>query len=342
MKNVLSISTVHVDETIKGMADFFGGRLDRENNEACFELPEEWGKGHINGFSFTHGVSVIDVDFRLKKDIILEFQNPSVEPLQLLYNKEDNLGHLFSDIETINPINRLECIMVASDITSHQCLYLEKDSAVCMFLININRREFENKVEDFLPGMNKDLELLFRDVNGVNRFFYQGYYSLDIAESIEAFTDCELTDFPKSVFLEGKVYEILGHQLRQYLDDRNTPERRKILRTSTVSAIKKAAELIEENLDQVENILTLSKKVGLNQNTLQQGFRHIFGKSVNAHIKELRLKRAKELLETSQMNITEISYAVGINSRSYFSKIFKERYGMTPKQYILNTRNKAS
>nr|WP_298998065.1 AraC family transcriptional regulator [uncultured Allomuricauda sp.] len=342
MKNVLSISTVHIDETINGMAKFFGVHVDRENNEVCFELSKEWGKGYINGFSFTHGVSVIDVDIRLRKDVILEFQNPSVEPLQLLYNKEDNLGHIFSDTETINQINRLECIMVASDIASHQCLYIGKDTSVCMFLININRREFENKVEDFLPGMNKDLELLFRDINGVNRFFYQGYYSLDIAESIEAFTDCELTDFPKSVFLEGKVYEILGHQLRQYLDDRNSPERRKILRTSTVSAIEKAAQLIEENLDQVESILTLSKKVGLNQNTLQQGFRHIFGKSVNAYIKELRLKRAKNLMETTQMNITEISYAVGINSRSYFSKIFKEKYGMTPKQYVLNSRNKAS
>ncbi|WP_422859545.1 helix-turn-helix domain-containing protein [Flagellimonas sp. S174] len=342
MKNILSISTVNLDESIKGMAGFFQTEVDIENNELCFELSEEWGKGYVNGFSFTHGVNVIELDFRLKKDVILEFQNPSVKPLQLLYNKEDQVGHFFSDTEKINQINRLECVMVASDVTSHQSLEFEKDSAICMFFININRREFEDKVEDFLPGMNKDLEVLFRDVNGVSRFFYQGYYSLDIAESIEAFTDCELTDFPKSVFLEGKVYEILGHQLRQFLDDRNTPDRRKILRKSTVSAINRAAELIEENLDQVENILTLSKKVGLNQNTLQQGFRHVFGKSVNAYMKELRLKRAKELLESSQMNITEISYSVGINSRSYFSKIFKEKYGMTPKQYVLNSRNKAS
>ena len=42
---------------------------------------------------------------------------------------------------------------------------------------------------------------------------------------------------------------------------------------------------------------------------------------------------AKELLLNTDLNITEITYKIGINSRSYFSKLFKEKYGMSPKVF---------
>ena len=39
-------------------------------------------------------------------------------------------------------------------------------------------------------------------------------------------------------------------------------------------------------------------------------------------------------MESTHLNITEITYRIGITSRSYFSKLFKERYSMSPKQYM--------
>jgi len=68
------------------------------------------------------------------------------------------------------------------------------------------------------------------------------------------------------------------------------------------------------------------------------GFKQLYGKSVNQYIRDVRIEMAKVLIETSDLNITEITYAIGINSRSYFSKLFKERYSLSPKQYLLKNR----
>ena len=50
-------------------------------------------------------------------------------------------------------------------------------------------------------------------------------------------------------------------------------------------------------------------------------------------IKEMRVKRAAQLIETGEYNMTQISYQVGINDPRYFSKCFKQKFGMTPTEY---------
>ncbi|WP_286911155.1 helix-turn-helix domain-containing protein, partial [Maribacter sp. UBA6511] len=164
--------------------------------------------------------------------------------------------------------------------------------------------------------------------------FHKAHYSLDIAKCIEEINQTEDQGFTKSVFIEGKCYEILAHHLRQYVDDASPSEKRTILRQSTVVKIENAANIIDESLDQAPDVLTLSKKVGLNQNTLQNGFQSLFGLSVKEYSQNKRMEKARHLMENTNLNITEITYRIGINSRSYFSKLFKERYSMSPKQYM--------
>ena len=50
-------------------------------------------------------------------------------------------------------------------------------------------------------------------------------------------------------------------------------------------------------------------------------------------IKEMRIKRATQLIETGEFNMTQISYMVGINDPRYFSKCFKEIYHVSPLAY---------
>ena len=57
-------------------------------------------------------------------------------------------------------------------------------------------------------------------------------------------------------------------------------------------------------------------------------------------IKEMRVKRAAQLIESGDYNMTQIAYMVGINDPRYFSKCFKQRFGMTPTEYKENAKNK--
>lgn len=334
MSNKKELNELNVIDVVKDIANRLNVDYEEDNNEICLDIPEHIGVGNINAISFSHGVGIMNVDVRLKDEVRFELNQSLVQPLEIIFNRESTFTHEFDGKEKTQEIRHLESAILSCNSRHNNVVTLPSNQPVCFYNLQINRKLFEEKIESFLPEMNAELEALFRDVNGVNLFFYKGHYSLDIAKCIEESNECEHTGFTKSVFIEGKSYEILAHHLRQYLDDLTDPDKRKILRQATVEKIEEAANIITAELDQMDNIIALARRVGLNQNTLQGGFQHLYGTSVNQYIRNARLEMAKHLMESTGLNITEITYKIGINSRSYFSKLFKERFAMTPKQYL--------
>lgn len=342
MSDKADLQDFDVRELILGLAENFGAVCDEENNELCFDIPEDKGRGYVKAIFFSHGVGILDIDFQLEETLLIELSRSKVQPLRMIFNRETTISHQFSGKEEQIEIHHLESTIVSANTRNNTILSIPANSPICIFSLEINRKLFEDKIEDFLPAMNSDLEELFRDVNGINLFFRKGHYSLDISQAIEEIIECELIGFTRAVFLEGKAYEILSHRLRQYLDDLASPNKRKILRQTTVKKIEEAAGIIKAELENLENILSLARRVGLNQNTLQSGFKHLYGSSVNTYIRNAKIEKAKELIETTDLNITQITYRIGINSRSYFSKLFKNQYAMSPREYINKVRKSTS
>jgi Response regulator containing CheY-like receiver domain and AraC-type DNA-binding domain len=62
-------------------------------------------------------------------------------------------------------------------------------------------------------------------------------------------------------------------------------------------------------------------------------FRNQVGVSFNDFLVDLRMKRAKEMLATQRFKIYEVADLVGYKSLTYFTRIFKKAYGMTPGDY---------
>ncbi|MBQ0733383.1 helix-turn-helix domain-containing protein [Aquimarina celericrescens] len=340
MKKKIVIQDHNVSNIIEEFADSLGVDYENSNHECCVQLPEEFGSGYMRSFQFDFGVGVVETDYLLKKDFFYELKKGVVHPLKIIFNRESGFYHKFENDQEFQEIRRLENTMLSSTPKNNHIFKIPAHTPICIFSLEINRKKFEQKIESFLPNMNEDLIELFRDINGINQFFYKNYYSLDVAKFISEFTECELTGFMRQVYLEGKAYEILTHQLKQYLDDLNEPDKRLILRQTTIESIEEAVTIIKEEIESIDNIVNLAKRVGLNQNTLQNGFKQLYGTSVNEYIKNYRIETAKNLMESSDLNITEITYRVGINSRSYFSKLFKKRFGVNPKQYLDQVRNR--
>lgn len=91
-------------------------------------------------------------------------------------------------------------------------------------------------------------------------------------------------------------------------------------------------------INQYQNAIVASKgHNGHILKKLQYGFHNLYGLSVNNYVKKIRLQIAMELLKNSDLSISEIVYKIGLSSRSYFSKIFKEKYGITPSYYKKKT-----
>ena len=103
--------------------------------------------------------------------------------------------------------------------------------------------------------------------------------------------------------------------------------------------IEEAVNAIKRKPEFPYTVTDLSKEYGLSPTKLQEGFKVMEGTTVTNFIRNERLILAEELIQTSDMNISEIVYSIGFTSRSYFSKIFRNKFNCTPKAYLMNIRN---
>jgi signal transduction histidine kinase/ligand-binding sensor domain-containing protein/DNA-binding response OmpR family regulator len=91
---------------------------------------------------------------------------------------------------------------------------------------------------------------------------------------------------------------------------------------------------IEKNLDNPElNIAMLCNEFALSRTLLYNRITKLTNSSPNEFIRIVRLKHAANLLLSGKYNVTEISYMIGIDNPKYFSRIFKEYYNISPKDY---------
>ncbi len=342
MTKKASIKDMEVRDVVTNMARFLKVDIEESTHEIRFEVPESLGSGYVKAISFDHGLGVIEANYLLTKEIAFTLDNEMVQPLKIIFNRESAITHKFSGTDKVHKIKHLECAILSCNNKHGHVLWMPADTPVSIFSLEINRKLFEQKISAYVSDMNEELEDLFRDLNGINLFYHKGHYSLEVTKFMDEFNHCELEGFMRAVYQEGKAYEILTHHLGQYLRDVGNPGGPVIERQSTVRLIEETVEIIKKEIETIGNIPGLARRVGLSPNTLQQGFNNIYKTSVNEFIRNYRINKAKELIETTEMNITEITYKVGINSRSYFSKIFKEQYGVTPKKYLTKYRKKGT
>jgi signal transduction histidine kinase/ligand-binding sensor domain-containing protein/DNA-binding response OmpR family regulator len=105
--------------------------------------------------------------------------------------------------------------------------------------------------------------------------------------------------------------------------------------------LQKVVEVIEKNISDTSlNADSLGKKVGMSRTQLYRKIRGLTDQTVNEFIKNIRLKRAAQLLGEKRVTITEVAYAVGFNDLTYFARCFKKQYQKSPSEYISPPKRK--
>ncbi len=94
--------------------------------------------------------------------------------------------------------------------------------------------------------------------------------------------------------------------------------------------------VIEKNLDNSElTVELLAKKIGVSRMHLHRKIKAITGETTTSYINLIKMKCARKMFDDGCDRVQEVMDAVGINSSSYFNKLFKTHYNETPSSYIL-------
>lgn len=138
----------------------------------------------------------------------------------------------------------------------------------------------------------------------------------------------------QTLYMESKIQECLALHLAFLLGkERRTPVRLD-LSSSDRKRVLEAALLVGAKLDDTPTLAELSCIVDLSESKLKRGFRQMFGMGVHGYVQMLRLEAARYLLDQQEMSIKQIAAQVGHTKQGHFSKLFRQYFGIKPKDYV--------
>lgn len=91
--------------------------------------------------------------------------------------------------------------------------------------------------------------------------------------------------------------------------------------------------LMEKNLHRELSLEEMAQSVNLSSSRLRHLFKTEVGISPAQYLKTLRMQKAKDLIETTFLNMKQIMNRIGVGDKRHFAKDFKKIYGLTPAQY---------
>ena len=180
--------------------------------------------------------------------------------------------------------------------------------------------------------------------------YFQSHYGRNYQESISAqdyilrhpnqpelnfvfqqIRDCQADSQILRMYLEGKVLEMLSLIIKGMSQpQRHIPVK---LDYKDIRNLKKTVTLMRNDLAAYPSGEKLAQIAGMSPTRYQLAFKKHYGTTPYEYLKELRLNQALFLLKNSDYSITEIAAKVGYHTSGYFAKLFKNAYGLGPREY---------
>ena len=332
MKEIV-ITSIKDDLILEQLNDCLGGQLTEEWGESTLKFDNALGKGIVRNISFDWGVSLLDCDVHFNEDVKVIFKSANISPVEFIFISKGTFQYNLNDTEDLIDLEQYQNIIIAPERHAKKTFLFPPNQQIQVNFIRILKKEYLKKKNNNVTYLNKLLLSVFNEDKMDTAFHHQGGFSLKIADEVKALNSVYDNGIIRTLSLEGRLYLILAMQLMEHHNFENDVILPDSLSKSDIKKIHQLSEYVIDHISSPLSVQTLANEAGLSPKKLQLGFQVLYSKSVNEYIRQLRLEIARDYLKNSELSVSEIVYSIGIRSRSYFSKIFFEAYGLLPTQY---------
>ncbi|MGH1486508.1 MAG: GlxA family transcriptional regulator [Cellvibrionaceae bacterium] len=147
--------------------------------------------------------------------------------------------------------------------------------------------------------------------------FIQRFFNQDVAQHVQRHFSHEVR----------KAYETVS-----YFEDDNT--------NHPDEDIFQTQLWMQNNIEKIANVADMAEQFGMSVRNFSRRFKRAIGKTPMQYLQELRLNTARDLLQSSNLTISEIADKVGYQDVSHFSQIFRKQMSITPRNYRTTVRAK--
>ena len=174
-----------------------------------------------------------------------------------------------------------------------------------------------------------------KDENANQKYYYENKISNPIFLVLNELKRFDINSSTKNLFLKAKIYELFSHLYNRNRDV-NIEQCPFLSNEENFKKIKKAKDIIIENMTNPPSLVELSEEINLSLKKLKEGFKKIYGKPVYQFLIEYKMELAKKLLSENNFNVNEVSLKLGYSTASHFITAFKNKYGLTPRSFKQN------
>jgi AraC family transcriptional regulator, transcriptional activator of the genes for pyochelin and ferripyochelin receptors len=299
--------------------------------DITWQYPTQLGHGFVREVRLREGLVLAIANYQLHQDLIVEvperehpleyeFTVVQEHPQQSCVNSEH---YFFSG-------SGLADSSIHEDVSGWQVLDVSFHLEPELF-----RLWMGDRLED-APAAIKEL------VNPLthNRYTYEAAPKVAMQAVVQQILNCPYIGMTQQIYLESKVWELLALHLEQMLQPPQNPPQQSF-KPDDIDRLHYAREILSQHLNDPPSLKGLARQVGLNEFTLKQGFRTIFGTTVFGCLHHYRMERARALLEAGTLNVSEVAHEVGFANRGYFAAAFRKKFGTNPKAYSLVAKQQA-
>jgi two-component system response regulator YesN len=263
---------------------------------------------------------------------------------QLLYGNEDT-GYLLEcaktlDIEIVYPFYKTavfsfdinddkksefrEQIFAMLNEQNTELFYLSGNDRLTVIFYGDNENELSEKTDRFIGIIENAIEPYGTITAAAGNIVHR------LSGIRESFTAAEKTI--KTALMSAKAEIFETGDTDNNANDSLSGERKMLSKYSQI--INQAKEYVAENFcDPDISLISTAKFVGMSPAHFSTIFAQSTGTSFINYLTAMRVNRAKELLENSDMKLSAIAMDIGYNEPNYFSHVFKKILGITPKEY---------
>lgn len=326
----INITAKNTKDSIKKIQAQIGGEISERFGLYTLDVDNEIAKGCIRFISFDWGINLIEHNIIYYEDLLLVSNTSKFNPLYFIYCSDGYLSHRFEYEKEFQKIDEFHSsILTTKQDVNHQMLFPEGVHLI-INIIGIERKEFLKKRLNYVSELNSKLHKVFVDKEHKKEYAYYGPIDLKMEDHVKKLRNISNKTISDALQIEGSLYQLLSMHITRHENFHKGEIIPDTLLKKELQTIRRTSKKILDEPSVNYSLDKLSQDTGLSQAKLQEGFKFLYGKTVTEYIRHVRLETARDLMDTTDLNISQIVYSIGFTSRSYFSKIFKEKYGMTP------------
>lgn len=314
-------------------------RLGKEVHSSCQKqwiyLGSDPTQGKLCAYDFEDGVKLFLLDGALPEDWEIVTKSQQESPFLLYSSLRGAVTFNYVGLEMPVELSPLKTLMAAHPPAKAQTVTIKKAINTTFAWLQLERSLYIHHIDCLPSAVRNDVAGIFSG-NTAIKIFSNDDYALKCASLVQQILDDQKDGLIHATLVESKAIELFSLQLRRWEEEIvKTPATKSgQLRTADVENIIMARNLLVNNLKDAPTIEALSRKSGVNRQKLKQGFKKMFGTTINEYLRNERMRLAKQLLLAENPIVKEVATAVGYENQSYFARRFREKYGLYPNEYI--------